>query len=502
MLLHEVVGVSNEVASTRSRKLKTELLAGMIARSNEPGVLVALLAGEPRQGKIGVGYASVYGVQVEPASEPTVTVADVDVWLTDLADLGGPGSTARRVDTISGMFARCTEDERAYLRQILTGGIRQGALEGVVVEAIAIAAGVDADLVRRAVMLGGALPAAAEAAMAGGEEALGGFRMEVFRPVRPMLASTANNVTEAISGLSIVDWKLDGARIQVHRTGHDVRIFTRNLNDVTARLQGVVTATLGLPVDSLIADGEALAVGPDGRPLPFQATMSQFGADEISDEISLSPFFFDLLRVDGEDLLEVPLVDRLERLHEIVPEDMRVPMVVTDDPAEAQAALDAAVEAGHEGVMVKEAGSSYLAGKRGSAWKKIKPVHTLDLVVLAAEWGHGRRTGWLSNLHLGARDGDEFVMLGKTFKGMTDEMLAWQTERLQELEVRRTKQTVYVRPGLVVEIAIDGVVRSPRYPAGMALRFARVKGYRPDKSANEADTIETVRSIFERLPTG
>ncbi|MBK5267643.1 MAG: ATP-dependent DNA ligase, partial [Acidimicrobiia bacterium] len=341
MLLQEVVGVSNLVASTRSRKLKTELLAGMISRSDEPGVLVALLAGEPRQGKIGVGYASAYGVQVDTASESTVTVGDVDVWLTDLAGLAGPGSVARRTDSINRMFARCTEAERGYLRQILTGGIRQGALEGVVIEAIAIAAAVDADLVRRAVMLGGALPTAAEAAMDGGEEALSGFRMEVFRPVRPMLASTANDVTEAISGLSIVDWKLDGARIQVHRTGQHVRIFTRNLNDVTARLQGIVATALGLPIDSLIADGEALAVGPDGRPLRFQATMSQFGAHEIKDETPLSPFFFDLLQVDGEDLLEVPLVDRLARLHAIVPEGMRVPILVTDDPAEAQAALDA-----------------------------------------------------------------------------------------------------------------------------------------------------------------
>ena len=499
VLLHDVVEVSLAVAGTRSRQKKVELLAGLIGRSTEPGVLVALLAGEPRQGKIGVGYASVYGVDAPVATEPSVTVAEVDEWIDLLAGLAGSGSVARRTDVITELMGRCVADEQDYLRRVMTGEVRQGALEGVVVEAIAQAASVDADLVRRAVMLGGALPAAAEAAMGGGESVLKEFRMEVLRPIRPMLASTAADPAEAVTGLSIVDWKLDGARIQVHRTGEIVRVFTRNLNDVTARLPGVVAATLALPVESFIADGEAMAMDLDGRPLRFDATMSQFGADEtVGDGRPLTAFFFDLLHVDGEDLLDVPLRQRLERLHLLVPDAMRIPVTITDDPAAAQAVLDAAVAAGHEGVMVKDADSSYLAGKRGAAWKKIKPVHTLDLVVLAAEWGHGRRTGWLSNLHLGARDGEEFVMLGKTFKGMTDEMLRWQTKRLLELELRRTRHTVYVRPELVVEIAIDGVVRSPRYPAGMALRFARVKGYREDKSAAEADTVDTVRAIFER----
>ncbi len=498
MLLAEVVDVSQLVGGTRSRKQKTELLAGLIARSTEPGVLVALLAGEPRQGKIGVGYAAAYGARVEPASQPNVTIAEVDAWMDELAGLGGAGSSAIRNETITGLFARCTEPEQTYLRSVLTGEVRQGALEGVVVEAIARAFHIDADLVRRAIMLGGSLPSAADAAHQAGADALEAFRIEVLRPVRPMLASTAADPLEAIRGMSIVDWKLDGARIQVHRLGEEVRIFTRNLNDITARLPGVVDAMLELPVESLIADGEALMVGADGRPGRFGDTMSQFGADELREAAALSPFLFDLLYLDGEDLLETPITARLQRLHAIVPDEMRIPMTITDDPCIAQAVLDAAVAAGHEGIMVKDADSTYLAGKRGTAWKKIKPVHTLDLVILAAEWGHGRRTGWLSNLHLGARDGDEFVMLGKTFKGMTDEMLAWQTERLKEIEDRRTKQTVYVRPELVVEIAIDGVVRSPRYPAGMALRFARVKGYRPDKPASEVDTIETVRAIFER----
>lgn len=499
MLLHDVVEVSLAVAGTRSRKQKVQLLAALIGRSTEPGVLVALLAGEPRQGKIGVGYASVYGVDVPAADEPSVTVADVDDWIDQLAGLGGSGSVAHRTEVITELMGRCVADEQDYLRRVLTGEVRQGALEGVVIEAIAQAASVDAGLVRRAVMLGGALPAAAEAAMGGGESALREFRMEVLRPIRPMLASTAANTAEAVTGLSVVDWKLDGARIQVHRAGEMVQVFTRNLNDVTARLPGVVAATLALPVDSFIADGEAMAMDLDGRPLRFDATMSQFGADEaVGDDRPLAPFFFDLLHVDGEDLLELPLRQRLDRLHALVPQGLRVPVIITDEVADAQAVLDAAVAAGHEGIMVKDADSAYLAGKRGAAWKKIKPVHTLDLVVLAAEWGHGRRTGWLSNLHLGARDGEEFVMLGKTFKGMTDEMLGWQTDWLLELELRRTKHTVYVRQELVVEIAIDGVVRSPRYPAGMALRFARVKGYRADKSAEEADTIDTVRSIFER----
>ncbi len=459
---------------------------------------MALLAGEPRQGKIGVGYAAAYGAEVEPATEPSVTVGEVDAWIDDLAGLGGAGSSAMRNETITALFARCTEPEQTYLRSVLTGEMRQGALEGVVVEAIASAFEIASDLVRRAVMLGGSLPSAADAAYQGGAAALEAFRIEVLRPVRPMLASTAADPQEAVTGMSVVDWKLDGARIQVHRLGEEVRIFTRNLNDITARLPGVVAATLALPVDSLIADGEALMVGPDGRPGRFGETMSQFGADEIREESALSPFLFDLLYLNGEDLLDTPITERLERLHVIAPDEMRIPMTITDDPAEAQAVLEVAVAAGHEGIMVKDADSTYLAGRRGSAWKKIKPVHTLDLVILAAEWGHGRRTGWLSNLHLGARDGDEFVMLGKTFKGMTDVMLEWQTERLLELEERRTKRTVYVRPELVVEIAIDGVVRSPRYPAGMALRFARVKGYREDKTPEEADTVATVREIFER----
>ncbi len=340
MLLHDVVEVSLAVAGTRSRKQKVELLAGLISRSTEPGVLVALLAGEPRQGKIGVGYASVYGVDVPAADEPVVTVAEVDEWIDVLARLGGSGSVARRTQVITELMERCLADEQDYLRRVMTGEVRQGASEGVVVEAIAHAASVDADLVRRAVMLGGGLPAAADAAMGGGESGLKEFRVEVLRPIRPMLASTAPDTAEAVTGLSVVDWKLDGARIQVHRAGEDVRVFTRNLNDVTARLSGVVAATRALPVDSFIADGEAMAMDLDGRPLRFDATMSQFGADETaSDDRPLAPFFFDLLHVDGEDLLEVPLRQRLDRLHSLVPEDLRVPVIITDDAAEAQAVL-------------------------------------------------------------------------------------------------------------------------------------------------------------------
>ncbi|HSJ27613.1 MAG TPA: ATP-dependent DNA ligase [Acidimicrobiia bacterium] len=501
MLLADVVAASRRVASTRSRKEKVVELASMLvaAGEDELPVVAGLLAGEPRQGRIGLGWAAVASVDVEPAVRPTLTPLDVDGFLDAVPALTGTGSSRSRQEALGALMARATSDEQDYLAALLTGELRQGALEGVLVEAIAAASSLEADLVRRAVMLGGSVPEAACVALLGGEEALRAISLELLRPVRPMLASTASDPASALVGPAVVDWKLDGARIQVHRLGDEVRVFTRNLNEVTERVPEVVDSARRLPVTAVVLDGESLAIDEGGAPRRFSDTMSRFGSDGGGDG-QLAPFFFDLLHHDGEDLLDVPLVQRLERLWRIVPEAHRVPSIRTDDIREAEAFLDEAVRAGHEGIMVKDADSKYEAGRRGSAWRKVKPVHTLDLVVLAAEWGHGRRTGLLSNLHLGARDPESGVpvMLGKTFKGLTDEMLRWQTERLLELEERRTAHTVWVRPELVVEVALDGLVPSPRYPAGMALRFARVRAHRPDKSAAEADTLDTVRRIFER----
>jgi DNA ligase-1 len=503
MRLADVVATSTTLAATRSRRTKIAELAGLLARA-EPGevaIVVGFLTGEPRQGKVGIGYASVYGLDVAPATEATLEVVDVDRVLDRVPSLSGAGSQRSRGDLLTELFALATEDEQAFLRRLLTGELRQGALEGVMTDAVAAAAELDAGLVRRAVMLGGDLGQTARIALAQGEAGVRGVGLQVLRPVRSMLASTAPSVEAALGavGEASVEWKLDGARIQVHREGDRVGVFTRNLNDVTARLPRVVEVVRALPVRTIVLDGEAMTFDEAERPRGFPETMSRFGADTAPDDVPLLPFFFDLLHLDGEDLIDLPLVERLDALDRLVPAPARVPRVVTSDLAQATAVLDEAHRLLHEGVMVKGARSTYEAGRRGAAWLKVKRAHTLDLVVLAAEWGHGRRTGWLSNLHLGARDPATggYVMLGKTFKGLTDEMLRWQTARFLELEERRTAQTVYLRPEVVVEIAFDGVLPSPRYPGGMALRFARVKGYRSDKDPQDADTIETVRAIFE-----
>ncbi|MGH3066839.1 MAG: ATP-dependent DNA ligase, partial [Gaiellaceae bacterium] len=402
------------------------------------------------------------------------------------------------------LFGAATDLEQRFLSSLLIGELRQGALEGVMVDAVAEAAGIPAAGVRRAAMLAGDLPTIAEAALIQGRDGLAKFRLTPLRPVKPMLAQTADDVAEALERVgarAAVEWKLDGARIQVHRVGDEVRVFTRNLADITDRIPDLVEPILAFRVESLILDGEAIALRGDGRPLPFQVTMSRFGTKAVVDDPSgttpLSAFFFDCLHIDGEDLIDRPARDRVSLLDDRLPRELVVPRVETGELAAAQAFLEDALARGHEGVMVKSLDATYEAGRRGAGWLKVKPAHTLDLVVLAAEWGHGRRRGKLSNLHLGARDAASggFVMLGKTFKGMTDEMLAWQTEHLQSLETSRDGIVVYVRPELVVEIAFDGVQTSARYPGGVALRFARVKGYRPDKSAAEADTIETVREI-------
>jgi DNA ligase-1 len=464
---------------------------------------VAYLAGALPHEPIRVGWAALRDLPPPARGPAVVELAEVDAALRRIGAAAGPGSQRERRHELEALYARATEPEQRFLTSLLHGELRQGALEGVMVEAVARAAEVPVEDVRRALMLAGDLGTVATAALADGRDGLGRFALQVLRPLKPMLAQSAETPEEALSrvGSAVVEWKLDGARLQVHRLGTEVRAFTRNLADVTDRVPEVLEAVLGLPVEAVVLDGEAIALRADSRPRPFQVTMSRFGSrrdvDRLRAQVPLSPFFFDCLHLDGEDLLDHPLSERRSALLARVPEPMRPPAVETGDPSEAERFLAEALAHGHEGVMVKALDAPYEAGRRGAGWLKVKPVHTLDLVVLAAEWGHGRRTGRLSNLHLGARDPETggFVMLGKTFKGMTDTMLAWQTERLLELETHREGHVVHVRPELVVEIAFDGVQASPRYPGGLALRFARVKGYRPDKSPDEADTIDLVRAI-------
>jgi DNA ligase-1 len=500
----DVVATSAAVASTRARSAKVSALAELVRRVPAPevAVVVGFLVGAPRQGRVGVGWALLGPTaELSPAGEPTLTVADVDALIDALEAATGSGSTAARRRIVDELFGRATADEADFLRRLLIGDLRQGALEGVMTDAIAKAAAVPVAVVRRAAMLAGDLCRVAADALDGAGEALTSIGLEVLRPVLPMLAATSATVGEAIdaNGPSSVEWKLDGARIQAHRQGDVVRLFTRNRNEVTARLPSVVEVVRALPVDAVILDGEVYgtAVEEDGAG-PFQDTMSRFSRHEPDAEGELHVRFFDVLYVDGHDLIDEPLEQRLAVLARTVAEPNRVPGIITADASEAQAFADDALALGHEGVMVKSLTSLYEAGRRGSAWRKVKPVRTLDLVVLGAEWGHGRRRGWLSNLHLGARDPEsgEFVMVGKTFKGLTDALLTWQTEQLLARETTREGITVFVRPELVVEIALDGAQRSPRYPGGVALRFARVKRYRDDKSPEEADTIDAVRALL------
>ena len=506
MLLAEIAQASADVAVTSPRLGKVARLAGCLERASpeEAAVAVAYLSGELPQGTVGVGWASLRELP-PPAAEPALELLEVDAAISRLRSIAGKGSQAARRAELAALFGRATEGEQRFLAGLLLGELRQGALEGVMADAVAEAAQLPVAEVRRAAMLAGDLPRVAAAAIAGGRDALAAFRLTPLQPVKPMLAQTAEDVEGALVrfGEASVEWKLDGARIQAHRVGEDVRVFTRNLADVTSRVPEIVEVILGLPTRVLVLDGETIALRDDGRPHPFQVTMSRFGSsvavDELQGSTPLSAFFFDCLRADGDDLIDRPLRERIAMLDEHVPPELVVPRAVTSDAAAAERFLGDALARGHEGVMVKALDSPYEAGRRGAGWLKVKPAHTLDFVVLAAEWGHGRRRGKLSNLHLGARDpSGGFVMLGKTFKGMTDAMLAWQTERLLELETHREGHVVHVRPELVVEIAFDGVQASPRYPGGVALRFARVKGYRPDKRADEADTIDAVRAIHAR----
>ncbi len=500
MLFAEVVACSAAVGATRARTAKAAALAALLraAPHGEIAPATAWLTGEPRQGRLGAGWRTLAGLDVPPAAAPALQVADVDARLDALAATSGPGSTARRAAQLDALFRAATADEQRFLQRLLTGELRQGALEGVMLEAVATAAGVPAPAVRRAFFLSGQLPETARTALGGGVAALEAVAAEVGRPVRPMLASPAESLDAALADLGgevAVEFKLDGARIQVHRDGDDVRIWTRTLKEITDRVPELVELVRGLPCRRAVLDGESLALHDDGRPRPFQETASRFGAE--AHQLLLQPFFFDCLHLDGLDLVDRPLSARLDALARVAG-GHRVPGVVRPSPAEAAALLDGALDAGHEGVVVKALDSPYAAGRRGRAWQKVKPVHTLDLVVLGAEWGYGRRTGSLSNIHLGARDpdGGEPIMVGKTFKGMTDALLAWQTEIFPRYTRERRGHEVLLRPELVVEIELDGVQRSPRYPGGVALRFARVVRYRPDKAAAEADTIDAVRALL------
>ncbi|MCO1577040.1 ATP-dependent DNA ligase [Crossiella sp. SN42] len=499
MRLAELVHTSATVAGTRARKAKIETLAALLRGATDVRdvrLATAYLIGVPPQGRTGVGWRSLTALDTAPATEPGLTLHAVDDTLSALATTAGSGSAQRRKDLLTALFSQATKPEQDFMIRLLTGELRQGALDGVMADAVAAAFEVPAAAVRRAHMLSGELSAVAESARAGGEAALAEFRLEVGRPIRPMLASPAESLDSALAELGevSVEYKLDGARIQVHRDGEAVRVFTRTLREITASVPELIEVVLGLPCTSVVLDGETLALTDDGRPRPFQETMSRFGATSAR-ELLLHPYFFDLLHLDGVDYLDAPLRDRLSTLDTLVG-DRRIPS--TMDPSAAATLLDNALAAGHEGVMVKSLDSPYAAGRRGKSWQKVKPVHTLDLVVLAAEWGHGRRTGSLSNLHLGARDpdGGPPVMVGKTFKGLTDELLAWQTAELRKLATSTDDYTVYVRPELVVEIELDGVQVSPRYPGGVALRFARVLRYRPDKEAADADTIDAVRALL------
>ncbi|HEY3958575.1 MAG TPA: ATP-dependent DNA ligase [Streptosporangiaceae bacterium] len=558
MLLNEVARVSAEVTRVSGRRAKIDLIAGLLARAEgaEVPLVVAFLSGELRQRQIGVGYAALSDLIAPraasgpapeaspPAAGPVLTVAEADEVFAAIGQVAGPGSQAERRRMLAGLFGRATEGERSFLVQLIAGELRQGALEGVMIEAVAQAAEVPSPEVRRALLVGGSLQAVASAALRGeldqppagqspGNQppgpdgnprvdaltALRSFTLRVGRPLRPMLAAAAPSIEAAMQKVSPagVEWKIDGIRVQVHKDDGQVTVFTRTLDDITGRVPEIVEAVRSVPARTAVLDGEAVALFPDGRPRPFQVTASRAGTqDETAarrGDVPLAPFFFDLLHLDGADLIDAPARDRHAALARLLPAGLVIPRTVTGDPAAAETFFADAVARGHEGVVLKSLDAPYATGRRGSEWIKVKPRHTLDLVVLAAEWGHGRRRGWLSNLHLGARDPATggLVMLGKTFKGLTDKMLAWQTERLLELagpeqpappgDRREARGVLRVRPELVVEIAFDGVQVSRRYPGGLALRFARVIRYRTDKKAAEADTIDAVRAVAPVIET-
>ncbi len=505
MLLHDVVETSRRVTDTSKRLEKIDLLSSLLRRAtaDEIASVVAFLSGRTLENRIKVGYAALRDAAATPAEQPTLEIRDVNQVLAELARVAGAGSDRQRRAMLNGLFARATQQEQSFLTGLILGELRQGALEGIMLEALAKAFAAPADRVRRAVMMAGDIAHVAQLLHESGVAGLDQCDVQLLRPVQPMLAQTAEDVDEAITDLgeAAFEYKFDGARVQAHRSGDEVAVFSRSLNDVTQAVPEVVEAVRAMPGRDLIVEGEVLSLTPDGRPQPFQVTMRRFGRkldlDRMRAELPLTPFWFDLVYLDGQSLLDEPQLRRFSELARLSSPDALVPHTVTGDPAIAADFLRGALDRGHEGVMAKSLGAGYAAGARGQSWLKIKKVKTLDLVVLAAEWGNGRRRGWLSNLHLGARDTEKggFAMLGKTFKGLTDELLAWQTEQFLKIEIARDKYTVYVQPKMVVEIAFNDLQISPRYPSGLALRFARVKRYRTDKSADEADTFLTVKAL-------
>ena len=505
MLLANVVETSRRVAATSKRLIKIEFLADLLKQlsPHEIEIVVSFLSGFTRQGRTGIGFAVIRDSQLDPAPIPTLEVLDVDRALDSLLNAKGRGSEQQKRSQLQSLFARATEEEQQFLKELLLGGLRQGALEGLMFEALAKASGVSLDRIRRAAMMAGDTARVARSLLESGEASLETWTIHLFQPVQPMLAQPAQDVETALEqmGEAALEYKLDGARIQAHKRGDEVRIYTRALNNVTSAVPEVVEAVRALPAHELILDGEVVSFAPDGRPHPFQITMRRFGRkldlDRLRAELPLTPVWFDILYFDGHPLIDHPQSERFAALRGISPPENLIPHTTTTSPETAAAFLNASLESGHEGIMAKAGASPYMAGARGQSWLKIKKAHTLDLVILAAEWGNGRRKGWLSNLHLGARDTENggFAMLGKTFKGMTDEMLRWQTEQLLSLETSRDNYTVYVEPKIVVEIAYSDIQTSPRYKSGFALRFARVKRYRTDKAAAEADTLETVKRL-------
>jgi DNA ligase-1 len=504
MLLAGIVETSERIAATSRRLAKIEAIAGLLRQlhRDEIEIAVGYLSGEPRQGRIGAGYRMIQDARPEPAAVPALSIADTDAAVTEVA---GTRGTRAKAERLRALMASATAAEQHFLARLLVGELRQGALEGIMADAVAQASGVPAERVRRAVMLAGNIAVVAQVAIEQGEAGLAGYDIQLFRPVQPMLAQTAEDVEEALRELgdTALEFKMDGARVQVHRLGGEVRVYSRSLNDVTAAVPEVVEAALAMPAREFILDGEVLALQPDGRPQPFQITMRRFGrkldVDRLRTALPLAPFFFDSMYLDGGALIDESQERRFALLNCSVPPGQVMPNLRTADPASAAAFVRESLERGHEGVMAKSATSPYAAGSRGQSWLKVKQARTLDLVILAAEWGSGRRKGWLSNLHLGARDPVKrgFAMLGKTFKGLTDEMLAWQTQELLKLEISRDSYAVYVEPKLVAEIAFNEIQVSPRYVSGLALRFARVKRYRPDKAAADADTFQTVQAMAE-----
>jgi DNA ligase 1 len=504
MKLANLVETSRRIANTTKRLEKADLLTTFLRQlhPDEVEVAVAYLSGATRQGRIGIGYAALRDLTAS-AEDAGIEILEVDRTLDKLAAVQGPGSERRRRELLNNLLARATAEEQQFLARLLLGELRQGALEGIMLDALARASGISAERIRRAAMMAGGATEIARAVLAEGEAGLAQFDIQLFRPVQPMLAQTAEDVNDALKELSeaALEYKFDGARVQAHKSGENVIVFSRGSNDVSAAVPEVVEAVRAIPAHDLILDGEVLSFDAEGRPQPFQVSMRRFGrkldVDRMLTELPMTPFWFDLIYLDGASLTDEPQARRFAELQKLVPPEALVPHLTTADPNRAEDFLHQALGRGHEGIMAKSRTAGYAAGARGQSWLKIKNPRTLDLVILAAEWGNGRRRGWLSNLHLGARDAQKggFAMLGKTFKGLTDEMLAWQTQELLKIEIARDHYTVYVEPRIVVEIAFNEIQVSPRYESGLALRFARVKRYRPDKSAANSDTFETVQKL-------